>query len=214
MRARFRGNGREEPVAIRLIVDGHNLALSGALPLSFPPSEAEGRRELCALLSAYARRKGITVTVVFDGAPSGHGAAGGGKGTTGGGTPEGEPFKGGRAIYSPPGQSGDDVVRRLASAAPEGSVVVTNDRGLAMSLRGPAVSLRGPAASPRGGRVTVVSCAEFAEILLSDALAERKGAPEEEDEDGRGRRGTAKKGEAKRAKKGERRREDALRKLR
>ena len=58
-------------MAGRLIVDGHNLARSGALPLSVPPSEAEGRRDLCALLAAYARRKGLTVTVVFDGAPAG-----------------------------------------------------------------------------------------------------------------------------------------------
>ncbi|MBI5419180.1 MAG: NYN domain-containing protein, partial [Deltaproteobacteria bacterium] len=50
-----------------LIVDGYNLARSGAVPLAEDPTSPEGRAELCALLSSYARGKGFLLTVVFDG---------------------------------------------------------------------------------------------------------------------------------------------------
>jgi predicted RNA-binding protein with PIN domain len=54
-------------MSMHLIVDGYNLARSGAMFLSEDPAGAEGRGELCTLLSGYARKKRMRLTVVFDG---------------------------------------------------------------------------------------------------------------------------------------------------
>ena len=105
-----------------LIVDGYNLARSGAIFLSEDPSGPEGRAELCGLLSGYARGKGFRLTVVFDG--------------RGAGNPQRTrlPFKGGTAVFAAVSESADDVIRDLSREAPAGTVVITSDRGLQGSL--------------------------------------------------------------------------------
>ncbi len=168
----------------RLLVDGHNLLRAGALPLSSDPSGPEGRQELCALLSAYSRAKGFRLTVVFDSPPGNSGAR------------AALPFKGGTSIYAAARETADDVLRDLARGAGRGTVVVTDDRGLAGTL------------SAR--EVTVVPCGTFAARIEAAALESVKGGAEE---DAPHRRGTEKKGEGRRLKKRERRREDLLRKL-
>jgi predicted RNA-binding protein with PIN domain len=137
-----------------LIVDGYNLARSGALPLSEDPASEVGRQELCALLAGYARNKGFRLTVVFDG--------------RGAGKPERSrsAFKGGTAHFSSALESADDVIRDMARTAPAGTVVVTSDRGLAGTLPSRAV--------------TVVSCAEFAGRLLDFRIETIKGATDDE----------------------------------
>jgi predicted RNA-binding protein with PIN domain len=165
-------------------VDGYNLALSGALPLEGEPGSAEERDSLCSLLSAYARRKGLRLTVVFD--------------ARGSVSPERsrQTFKGGVAVYSSRSETADDVIRDLCRGAPSGTVVVTSDRGLAGTL-------------PRR-TVAVVSCEEFATRLFENWVEEIKGGPEE---DSRSGRSGEKKGEGHRPKKQERKRDRLLRKL-
>ncbi|MGZ8446257.1 MAG: NYN domain-containing protein [Candidatus Deferrimicrobiaceae bacterium] len=167
-----------------LIVDGYNLARSGAVFLSEDPAGPEGRAELCALLSGYARGKGFRLTVVFD--------------ARGAGTPgrTRQPFKGGTAIFSSRSETADDVIRDLSRGAASGTVVVTSDRGLGGTL---------PSRD-----VTVVSCEEFADRLAADPQEGRKGAIDEEEDEER-RKG--KKGEGHRKKKRERDRERVMKKL-
>jgi predicted RNA-binding protein with PIN domain len=167
-----------------LLVDGYNLARFGALPLNGEPGSSEERKALCSLLSAYARKKGLRLTVVFD--------------ARGGGSPERsrQAFKGGVAVYSSRSETADDVIRDLSRGAPSGTVVVTSDRGLAGTLP--------------SRNILVVSCEEFAGRLFDDWVAEIKGEPEEEP---RPERPGGKKGEGRRPKKKERKRDRLLRKL-
>ena len=167
-----------------LIVDGYNLARSGAVFLSEDPAGPEGRAELCALLSGYARGKGFRLTVVFD--------------ARGAGSPgrTRQHFKGGTAIFSSRSETADDVIRDLSGGAASGTVVVTSDRGLGCTLP--------------SRNVTVVSCEEFAGRLAAVQREGRKGA--EEEEKGEERR-KGKKGEGHRKKKKERDRGRVLRKL-
>ncbi|MGE5663205.1 MAG: NYN domain-containing protein [Deltaproteobacteria bacterium] len=168
-----------------LVVDGYNLARSGALFLSEDPAGEAGRAELCALLAGYARAKGFRLTVVFDG--------------RGAGRPERSraAFKGGTAVYASARETADDVIREVARDAPAGLVVVTSDRGLAGTLSARAV--------------TVVSCPEFAERLEARRMAALKGT-DDGGADGTDR-GPRKKGEGHRMKKADRARDRALRKL-
>jgi predicted RNA-binding protein with PIN domain len=169
---------------VHLIVDGYNLARSGGLPLEGEPGSAEERDALCALLSAYARRKGLRLTVVFDG--------------RGYGSPERtrSAFKGGTAVYSSRSETADDVIRDLSRSAPQGTFVITSDRGLAGTLPSRTVA--------------AISCEEFATRLFDNWVAEIKGVPEE---DSRSERAGGKKGEGHRPKKQERKRDRLLRKL-
>jgi predicted RNA-binding protein with PIN domain len=166
-----------------LIVDGYNLARSGAVFLSEDPAGPEGRAELCALLSGYARRKGFRLTVVFD--------------ARGAGTPgrTRRAFKGGVALFSSRSETADDVIRELSRGAASGTVVVTSDRGLSGTL---------PSRD-----ATVVSCEEFAGRL---AAVHREGKRWAEEEEGEERR-KGKKGEGHRKKKRVRDRGRVLRKL-
>jgi len=167
-----------------LIVDGYNLARSGALFLSEDPAGPEGREELCALLSGYAMGKGFRLTVVFDG----RGAEGPQRSR--------QSFKGGTAVFSSRTESADDVIRDLSRGAPAGTIVVTSDRGLGGTLR--------------GREATVVSCEEFAGRLTGFQREETKGPVGEETDEGR-RKG--KKGEGQKKKKRERARNRLLRNL-
>jgi predicted RNA-binding protein with PIN domain len=171
-------------LAGHLIVDGYNLARSGALPLEGEPGSAEERSALCSLLSTYARKKGFRLTVVFDG--------------RGSGSPERtrQAFKGGKAVYSSRSETADDVIRELARGAPAGTIAVTSDRGLAGTLP--------------SRKIVVISCEEFATRLFDDWVAEIKGGPEDEppSEDA-----DRKKGKGHRPKKQERKRDRLLRKL-
>ncbi|HSL91911.1 MAG TPA: NYN domain-containing protein [Candidatus Limnocylindrales bacterium] len=166
-----------------LVVDGYNLARSGTLSLEGAPGSAEERGELCSLLSRYAREKGLRLTVVFDGRGSGN--------------PERtrHAFKGGTALYSSRSETADDVIRDLARSVPPGTIAVTSDRGLAGTL-------------PRRS-VAIISCEEFALHLFEFHLADMKGGPEEPSSGER----HPKKGEGRRPKKQERKRDRLLRKL-
>jgi predicted RNA-binding protein with PIN domain len=169
-----------------LIVDGYNLARSGALPLEGGAGSPEERDSLCSLLSAYARKKGLRLTVVFD--------------ARGSGSPERsrQAFKGGVAVYSSRRETADDVIRDLSRSASPGTIVVTSDRGLAGTLPSRTVA--------------VISCEEFAARLFDNWVADIKGGPEEERERLSGSTG-GKRGEGHRQKKQERKRDRLLRKL-
>lgn len=168
-----------------LIVDGYNLVLSGEIPMGADPSSPEGRGELCALLSTYAREKGLLLTVVFDGRGSGN--------------PERSraAFKGGTALYSSRAETADDVIRDITRNATVGTIVVTSDRGLAGTLP--------------SRNIPVVTCGEFAARLYSRWLADLKGGVDDRELPPGG--SPRKKGEGHKPKKQERKRDRLLRKL-
>lgn len=105
-----------------------------------------------------------------------------------------EGFKGGTAVYGSRAETADDVIRELAREASAGTVVVTSDRGLAGTLA--------------GRQAVAVSCGEFAARLFDVRMEAVKGAADSEEE-----RRPAKKGEGRRAKKADRRRNRILRDL-
>ncbi len=168
---------------MRLIVDGYNLARSGTIFLENDPLGEEGRGELCALVSSYARRRNFRPTVVFDGRGAGRRER------------TRRPFKGGMAVYAASSETADDVIRDLVREFPEEAVVVTSDRGLAGTLP--------------SRRATVVSCEDFSARLMDHRMEELKGAADGDEADRR----PAKKGEGHRAGKAERRRERLIKKL-
>ncbi len=166
-----------------LIVDGYNLSRSGELGLEQSPVSPEGRKELCLLLAEYARGKGLRLAVVFDGGVAPHRAR--------------EALKGGEALYAARGESADDVIRDLSGRAPDGSVVVTSDRGLRETLP--------------SRKVAVLEAGEFAERLFAWRIEALKGGPvgEEAPRQGSGK----KKGEGRKRPKRERVRDRRLRGL-
>ena len=89
-----------------MIIDGYNVTKSGygTLPL------IEQRRRLVDGLTGLAARTGAEITCCFDGAEV-----------------EASPawkVRGVRVLFSDPGVTADDLVRRLVRAEPEGRVVV------------------------------------------------------------------------------------------
>jgi predicted RNA-binding protein with PIN domain len=175
---------REDSMSRHLIVDGYNLARSGTVLLPGDPAGPEGRGELCSLLSAYARKNGLRLTVVFD--------------ARGAEAPQRtrQPFKGGTAVFSSRSETADDVIRDLARNATTGTIVVTSDRGLRGTL---------PTRD-----VAILSCEEFADRLSACRQEEAEGTADGEERGG-GRKG--KKGEGHRKKKRDRERDRVLRNL-
>jgi hypothetical protein len=168
-----------------IIVDGYNLIrrLPDLRQCERESLEA-GRAALLQMLAAYRRARGQhRITAVFDGAANptgGHGR---------------EKVAGIDVCFSPPGQTADTVIRRLAQEGRAGALVVSSDREVAR-----AAGAAGAAAA---------SCEEFAARLESVRLAELKGCEPEEE----GERPATKKGTARRLPKAERRRAAALRRL-
>ncbi len=127
------------------LIDGNNLCGAGRdRRLGLPTDE----REMIGALGAFAARRSVPLTVVFDGALSGHGGA---CFVTRIGRLE--------VLYSGAGRQADDVIVDLAErfAAPRHLTVVTSDREL-----GSRVSWIG---------CRVIRCRRFAGILHGAAPA-------------------------------------------
>jgi predicted RNA-binding protein with PIN domain len=101
---------------VHLVVDGYNVTKTGYGTLTL----AEQRSRLLTGLAALAARSGAEVTCVFDGAD------------LGGPVPVAAP-RGVRVRFSEPGETADDLIRRLVRAEPAGRpvVVVSSDREVA-----------------------------------------------------------------------------------
>lgn len=103
-----------------LLVDGYNVTKTGygALPLE------SQRTRLVSGLAALAAQTGVEVTVVFDGAERPAPVAGP--------TPRGV-----RVLFSPAGETADELIRQLVRAEPAGRplVVVSSDREVADGAR-------------------------------------------------------------------------------
>ncbi len=109
---------------VHLVVDGYNVT-KAAWPTM--PLEAQ-RTRLVQALGALASRTAAEITCVFDGADVSV-------------PPPVKPTAGVRVLFSPPGETADELVRRLVRAEPEGRpvVVVSSDRELAGSVQRPGI---------------------------------------------------------------------------
>ena len=168
-----------------IVVDGYNLIrrLPDLRERERESLEA-GRAALVKMLAAYRRARGHhRITVVFDG-----GARPAGLAAT-------ERVAGIDVRYSPPGQTADALITRLAREGRAGVLVISSDREVAR-----VAAAAGAAAA---------SCDEFASRLEAAQLAEMKGVDLEDGDE----RPPPKKGTARRLPKAERRRAAALRRL-
>lgn len=104
---------------VHLVIDGYNVTKTG-----FPGVDLEQQRtRLLAGLAGLAAQTNAEITVVFDGA---------GRLPAAPGVPRGV-----RVIFSPPGETADEVIRRLVRAEPEGRpvVVISSDKEVADGIR-------------------------------------------------------------------------------
>lgn len=102
-----------------LIVDGYNVTKRGYAEMSLE----QQRNRLVAALGLVATQTGAEVTVVFDGAERMHGLP--------------TPPRGVRVLFSPKGETADELIRRLVRAEPPGRplVVVSSDREVADGVK-------------------------------------------------------------------------------
>jgi uncharacterized protein len=103
-------------MAVQIIIDGYNLIRQ------YPPLAqvelrefSQGREKLLQWLADYRRTSALPLTVVFDG------------GRGGGDREEHDLYRGIKIIYSPLGQTADDIIKRLVRKNPAQSMVVSSD---------------------------------------------------------------------------------------
>ena len=134
------------------LVDGNNVM---GQRVGWHRDKPGARRRLMSDLARYARAEGLSVSVVFDGAPEDH-------------FPDGSEFMGVRVFYAARGGDADTRIRQFVDAERERRtfIVVTSDRQLADYVR-------------RSG-VRVVSAGEFRRRL--DATAKTEDEPQGKNE--------------------------------
>jgi predicted RNA-binding protein with PIN domain len=103
------------------LVDGNNVM---AQRVGWHRDKAGARRRLMTELSRFARGAGVTVEVVFDGAPEDF-------------FPDGSYFMGVRVFYAERGSDADSRIKKLVEASRERRTlkVITSDRALADYVR-------------------------------------------------------------------------------
>jgi predicted RNA-binding protein with PIN domain len=175
-------------VAIRLIVDGYNLIRQSPSLREVESRDLQlGRETLIHHLAAYKRARGHEITVVFDGWQSGN-------------LTENQQWQRGiLVIYSRRDERADEVIKRMARRFGQGAVVITSDREVAHF------------AETVGA--TAVSSEEFEGRMGMAVIIEERVMDPEEAERGIERKGTKKKGPARRPPKSRRRAIERLKKL-
>ena len=111
-------------MAIHILIDGYNL-IRKYQPLSRVEKAdfSRGREKLLEWLSQYRQKIPNPITVVFDGGQ-------------GGALVEGRDiYKGIKILYSPRGQTADDIIKRLVKKEGEKTLVVTSDQELGSYCR-------------------------------------------------------------------------------
>ena len=176
-------------MTVRLLIDGYNVIRHSASLRTQEDLALElGRKALLERLREYKRVRGHRITVVFDAAS---------KANLG---EEQSIEKGINVIYSSQGETADSVIKRICQKQGGNVLVITSDRELADYAE-------------RCGSVTMDS--EDFEATMEMALyLDVKGAEVDDEEEGWSpKRGTRKKGPAKRLSRKDRRRREKWRKL-
>jgi predicted RNA-binding protein with PIN domain len=169
---------------MHIIIDGYNLIRqSDRLRRAERSTLEEGRHSLIRFLTPYRERKGHRLTVVFDG-------------WEGGSFQEERDREGGiDIIYSRKGEKADDLIKRMAEKSGDELIVVTSDRDI------------GHFVERCGG--TVVDSQTFEGIVAGDHPSSApsygdESTAEDDDDQGLWKKGTKKKGPAKRTSRRER----------
>lgn len=171
-------------MAFRIIIDGYNF-IGG--PGGSPGNLERQRERLIERLSAYRKKRGIPVTVVFDGWGSGWDLE------------HGEVRAGIEVVFSRHGEKADAVVIRMARDLGEGALVVSSDREVVDS-------------SVSAGAVAV-SSQEFEQRLGGYEDSIPMDRVQDEEDVGSARVGGKKKGNPRRLSKRERKKKMRLNKL-
>jgi predicted RNA-binding protein with PIN domain len=103
------------------LVDGNNVM---AQTVGWHRNKPAARRRLLDELAVYARAKGLTMSVVFDGAPEDFFG-------------DGSSYRGVRVFYAERGSNADERIKKFVEASRERKtlIVVTSDRALAHYVR-------------------------------------------------------------------------------
>lgn len=128
-----------------VLVDGYNVIRRDPTLARLETISLERARDtLLSCLNSSPQFRHDEVTVVFDGANSRDAGVWGARS-----------FRRGRVrvVFSPPGESADAVIARLATTVPRGALVVTDDREIRDSVARAGVSSTNltPRATPRPG---------------------------------------------------------------
>ncbi|MBI5583204.1 MAG: NYN domain-containing protein [Deltaproteobacteria bacterium] len=154
-------------MTIRILIDGYNL-IRNFPPLARTEQQdfSRGREMLLKWLAAYRQEHPGTILVVFDGAQGG------------GYQEERDLFRGIQVIYSPRGQTADDIIKGLITFRAANTLVVSSDRELAEFCRVRGSGTIG--AREFAGRIqkrleAVPELDEADEPLLSSGAKKKKG---------------------------------------
>ncbi|NNF98097.1 MAG: hypothetical protein HKM93_01855 [Desulfobacteraceae bacterium] len=106
-------------MALHIIIDGYNLIRCSPRLASYDRQDIEtGRNMLIDHLVVYKRLKKHEITIVFDG------------GGSGGITQREDRIKGILVRFSPPGETADNLIKRMAATEREKALIVTSDRDI------------------------------------------------------------------------------------
>lgn len=159
-------------MGLHIVVDGYNLIRQSKQFSHLDQFDLQtGRDALVDALAAYKKIKPYAITVVFDGtaAPTG--------------MPRRDNFKGIRLRFSAPGQTADEVIKKMAVREKEKLIVVSSD----LDVAGYAASMGAATLSSR----------EFEDRLMMAQYMDLKGV--DKTDDGQGwRPSTKKKGPSRR----------------
>lgn len=175
-------------MGIHIVIDGYNLIRqSSRLRALEHRDQQTGREALVDALAAYKRVKPHPITVVFDGtdAPTG--------------MPRRDVHKGIKLFFSAPGETADDMIKRMAAREKDKLLVVTSDNDIIRCVE----SL---------GAATIGS-QDFEERLIMARYMDLKGGADEDGHDSGWQPTTRKKGPSRRLTKRQRKIRRTLSKL-
>lgn len=153
-------------MGIHIVIDGYNLIRqSSRLSAVERQDQQTGREALVDALAAYKRVKPHPITVVFDGtdAPTG--------------MPRRDAHKGIQLFFSAPGETADDMIKRMAAREKDKLLVVTSDNDIIRYVESLGA--------------TTIGSQDFEERLIMARYMDLKGA--DEDVQGSGWQPTTKK---------------------
>lgn len=174
-------------MGIHIVIDGYNLIRQSSRLSAVERRDLQiGRETLVDALAAYKRVKPHPITVVFDGvdAPTG--------------MPRRDVHKGIKLCFSAPGETADDMIKRMAAREKDQLLVVTSDNDIIRYVESMGA--------------TTVGSQDFEERLMMARYMDLKGADEDVQDSG-WRPTTKKKGPSRRLTKRQRKKNKKIAKL-
>jgi predicted RNA-binding protein with PIN domain len=146
-------------LGIHIVIDGYNLIRQSSRLSALEHQDLQtGREALVDALATYKRVKPHPITVVFDGvdAPTG--------------VPRRDVHKGVKLYFSGPGETADDVIKRMAAREKDKLLVVTSDNDIIRYVESMGA--------------TAIGSQDFEERLVMARYMDLKGADEDVQDSG------------------------------